>query len=367
MSFPKVYFDESGNSGENLLDADQPIYCIASLNMTDEHVELLLSKIGSNGTELHFKSLKKSTAYQKQILELLNHDLIQTTNIKYYVANKEFAVVGHIVDRLIEPVVYDLGEDLFRNKYNLELTNLIYHFGNYVWNPNLYNIFLLSFQDMVRKQTEDSVNNFYTLTKELRQQADKESLILDLILASKEQIELIIKGLHKYAIDLSLPLFVEICDGWGRQFNQAFDVIHDDSKQIAFWTESINFMSDDKYMIPKEVGFDDRKIKFPLNINSLSLIKSEDSRHIQLADIITSSVTYAVKTIYGQKNSNDEFANSIYKSRIMNIDANIMWPSLDEKEIKTPDNEINALDYLADIASKNKEIHEKIMEKTKRK
>ncbi|MBX2968282.1 MAG: DUF3800 domain-containing protein [Cyclobacteriaceae bacterium] len=367
MSFPKVYFDESGNSGENLLDADQPIYCIASLNMPDENVDLLLSRIESKGTELHFKNLKKSNKYQKQILEILNHDSIQTANIKYYTVNKEFAVVGHIVDRLIEPVVYDTGEDLYRNKVNLQLTNLIYHFGNYVWNQHLYKILLLSFQEMARKQTEDSIKNFYTLTTELKEQTNKESVIIDLILASRAQIDTILKGLHKYAIDLSLPLFIEICDNWGRQFNQAFDIIHDDSKQISFWSKAIEFYSNTNYMIPQEVGFNDRKIKFPLNINSLSFMKSENSRHIQLADIITSSVTYAVKVIYTQRNPKDEFANNIYKSRLMNIESNLMWPSLDHKPTVTPDDEINILDYLVQAAEKNIDVYKDIIEKTKRK
>jgi hypothetical protein len=322
-------------------------------------VELLLSKIKSKGTELHFAELKRRTAYQKQILEILNHDLIEPANVKYYVANKEFAVVGHIVDRLIEPVVYDLGEDLYRDKFNLELTNLLYHFGHLVWSKHVYHLFLMSFQEMARKQTEYSIQNFFTLTKELRQQADNEGQILDLILASGEQIKSILKGLHKYAMDLSLPMFIEICDGWGKQFEQAFDVIHDDSKQIDFWTERINFMANEKYMTPKEVGFDDRKIRFPLNINSLSLVKSQDSRHIQLADILTGSITYAVKTIYSQKNNSDDFANEILRSKIMNIDSNIMWPSLDEKEFRTPENEINALDYLAEMAAKHPEIHKK--------
>ena len=48
----------------------------------------------------------------------------------------------------------------------------------------------------------------------------------------------------------------------------------------------------------------------------------------------------------------------------MNIDSNLIWPSMGEKETKKPDSEISPLDYLADAARKNLEAFEKIMEKT---
>ena len=48
----KVYFDEAGNSGQNLLDINQPIFAIASINFTIEETKDILSSIKSDG-ELH--------------------------------------------------------------------------------------------------------------------------------------------------------------------------------------------------------------------------------------------------------------------------------------------------------------------------
>jgi hypothetical protein len=35
---PEIVMDEAGNTGENLLDPDQPIYALAALRMDDEKV-----------------------------------------------------------------------------------------------------------------------------------------------------------------------------------------------------------------------------------------------------------------------------------------------------------------------------------------
>ena len=36
---PQVVIDEAGNTGENLLDQDQPIYALAAVHLEDEKVQ----------------------------------------------------------------------------------------------------------------------------------------------------------------------------------------------------------------------------------------------------------------------------------------------------------------------------------------
>ena len=65
-----VFFDEAGNSGDNLLDADQPLFTLLSHDFGEKEAELLLAPIrkSSNAKELHFKNLKKYSKTQKAIL-----------------------------------------------------------------------------------------------------------------------------------------------------------------------------------------------------------------------------------------------------------------------------------------------------------
>lgn len=55
-----IYFDESGNTGSNLIDLDQPVFTLASCTFSKEISEQLLKLIDSKSTqEVHFKNLRR--------------------------------------------------------------------------------------------------------------------------------------------------------------------------------------------------------------------------------------------------------------------------------------------------------------------
>lgn len=58
MSISVVAFDESGNTGQNLLDPEQPIFALASVCLTQAEITELTSSITSVAhNEMHFTLL----------------------------------------------------------------------------------------------------------------------------------------------------------------------------------------------------------------------------------------------------------------------------------------------------------------------
>jgi hypothetical protein len=363
----KIYFDESGNTGQNLLDNDQPIYILASNNFTDIEAQNLLKSISSNGKELHFKEIRKYYKYQQQLIEVLNNKLINSENIKYSYANKKFVLVCHIVDQLIEPVFYNSGIDIYKKGLNITFSNAIYTFGVNIWDKELFNKFLRKFQLLMRESSSKSIENFYKSAIELSASVSgHEKLLIEPIIFSKKQIKEILSNLSKYSIDLSLPSFAILSDWWGKQIRRNFDVIHDDSKQIDFWKEYISFISSITKIKPMEVGYDYRKMNYPLAINSLLLEDSKLSKQIQISDLIASSLSFCIKKRHIDKDFSNDFANAIFSSRLTNIIAHPMMPStkLTPEDLGTEDDKgVNPLDYLAGIATNHKEEFDLIMEK----
>lgn len=361
----KVYFDESGNTGQHLLDDSQPIYVLASNNYTDLELQDILRPLTSNGIELHFKQIKKYKKYQRQLIDVLNHELIDFNRIKYSYANKKFVLVCQIVDQLIEPVFYDSGIDIYKKGLNISFSNAIYTLGVFIWDTVLFDAFLNKFQLLIRETSTENIESFYDAADNLSASlGEQEKLLLEPIIYSKGQIDDILANLTKYTIDLSLPTFAVLCDWWGNQLKQNFDVIHDDSKQIDFWKDYINFVSSITKLNPMEVGYDYRKMNYPLAINSLILENSKLSKQIQFSDLISSSISYCVKKRHIEKDLNDDFANAIFSSKITHIHSHPIMPSskLTPEELGTEDdNGINPLDYLADIATKHKTDFEVIM------
>lgn len=90
MSYPKIYFDEAGNTGSNLLDPEQPFFVLASTNFSDDEVNELVNIFETNSEELHFLNLRKSPKHQAKLLEFFNHDLITTATVKFSFADKKF-------------------------------------------------------------------------------------------------------------------------------------------------------------------------------------------------------------------------------------------------------------------------------------
>lgn len=63
----KLYFDESGNSGKNLLDNNQPVFVIAYHNFTNTEAREILSPIKSAADELETNFLTTKSAVTRNV------------------------------------------------------------------------------------------------------------------------------------------------------------------------------------------------------------------------------------------------------------------------------------------------------------
>ena len=67
-----VAFDESGNSGANLLDPEQPVFALASLRVSDDLAAEILC---DTAKELKFNRLRRSADGRQKVLRILNSEL----------------------------------------------------------------------------------------------------------------------------------------------------------------------------------------------------------------------------------------------------------------------------------------------------
>jgi hypothetical protein len=360
-----IFFDESGNSGENLLDPNQPFYCIGSIKSTEETAKYLLGKFNGKGQEIHFKNLKKYTKFYDPLFEVLNDKFIAAKNVKCYAADKEFALVCQIVDRLIEPVYYRQGIDLYRDGEVFRIANRLYYFGHTIWDNTRFFNLLTGFQSLVREQTPAAIKRFYDALLELLLKENMGHDLVRMIYPSYLIINDIVEDLHKNVIDLAWPLLMELCDNWTSELKSEINIVHDQSKQVDFWKSSIAYLSNKELFDSAQVGFADRKITFPLRIKSLTLVDSKESPQIQLVDLLTSSLTYALAS----KSGDDALTKGILGSKLGGLYHNWMTPDADDitRKKKSRRTDVNPLDYIAHMAQKNRNIYDPIAERLKRK
>jgi len=113
-----IYFDEAGNTGQDLLNKEQNVFVLASVHFNEKELRVF-QEIFKSHNEIHFKKLKETKFGRERILEFINHNLISEDRIICSVSNKEYVVVAQIVDLLIETVYHERGIDIYQFGENL--------------------------------------------------------------------------------------------------------------------------------------------------------------------------------------------------------------------------------------------------------
>ncbi|WP_298547645.1 DUF3800 domain-containing protein [uncultured Aquimarina sp.] len=344
-----IYFDESGNTGQDMLNEDQKVFVLASVNFNLEQQNTLTS-IFDLGHEIHFKNLKNSNAGRRKILEFINHPLIVEQRVCAYVVDKEFNVAGQITNHLIETVMYNNGYDLYKNGRNIAYANWIYTFGNHIWDKVLYKKFINEFVSMIRLKSEESINIFYITAQELLEKV-KEKNVLQPIVDSRKHIKEIMTSIDKYSIDVTFSTFLVLCDVWYKSLKMKLDVRFDESKQIRHYDDYLNHSIVLAAENPKlkEIGYDIRKMTYPPQINSLELIDSKNDFGVQCADLIASAIAF----MYNNENGRyAPFSKLIQQSKLLDLsNFHTIWPTSDvspEALGMTSNDGINPLDFLVD-------------------
>ena len=352
-----IFFDEAGNTGDNLLDPDQPAFTLLSHDFskeeTSEILQPLLVRVKSD--ELHFAKLRKRKSNLKVFEEVFNSDMIESDRIFYYTSDKFFISSIHLIDRLLEFITNKAGEDLYKNGTNISSANMLHILGTSVCDPEEYRKACIDFSNWTKEKTKISANVFF---RQLRKAANtcREDMreLFDLLLFTENHIDEITEGFSdKYTLDPTLSMFRTSCDFWAKKYEKLHLVYIDNSKPLAFFEDMLNFH---KIIDDKTVGYGKNKYNSKLKVGDIIPVDSKDYVQIQLADIFVSGINHHVKSlITGQK---DELSHIISESKLFNLNSrNAMWPTTnvtpESLGMQNASEGINPLDYYLEQSKKH--------------
>lgn len=311
----EIYIDEAGNTGQDLLNEDQPVFVLASHNYTKQEITALRNIFEIKG-ELHFKNLKDSAIGRKNLVEFINHSLISEEHINVVIAHKLNVACGHIVDRLMEPVYFDDNLDIYSGKQNMVLNTFIQVFGAKYWDKQLFETFLVSFIRMARIKSDESIDAFYDTARKLYDSPKtRERKLLVAVLKSRDQINDILSYIDKFALDVTLSSFLALCHLWFTKKSELLTVFHDNSKQLEFYQYLIDKLIDTKQE-KKTIQMGTQVVTLPYQVEKLHLVDSEKFLGVQLADLIASTMSFN----YNNKNARQQqFVKQIQNSRLFNL------------------------------------------------
>jgi hypothetical protein len=353
MRYPVVVIDESGNTGPDLLNSEQPVFALASTDISMAEAEHMIAPIRTfQAQEIKFSKLKRNPAGRSRILEFLRNPELTNGNVKVTFFHKRFLIVTKIIDLLVETMAHRYGVDLYRDGANIALSNLHFFCMPTFCGKDATEVLFRSFLSMIREQTDGSIRRFYRTASVLYScSTDAEyATLISPILYSQKDIGHILVNIDGNDLDPAIPALFQHCVFWGEHFEGPFDLLHDDSRTI--FKEKGFF---EKFLSRGEqehiIGYDRRKFVFPLRARNLQFGQSVDDARLQVVDMIAGAVTYWMGGLITPPTIK-EFWEEISTSALKDLVLGAVWPrpEVTPNELETEyAGGINTVDHMANF------------------
>ena len=116
--------DESGYTGPDLVNRDQPVLVLGSTILTDADAELVEKCFSSDeaGRELKHSRLSKTKKWRGEVIEFVRQ--VPKDKVAFFAVHKEFALLAFLIDFWLEPLAYRDGLNLYQHGANIALSNV---------------------------------------------------------------------------------------------------------------------------------------------------------------------------------------------------------------------------------------------------
>lgn len=241
---PVVYFDETGNSGQNLLDPGQPIFTLAGVHLPDDVAAAIVAEVRSQlpatQGEPKYGSLAKATRGREALVRAFEQ--LPADNVQAMVVLKPFLVVTKMVDLLVEPLAHRTGFNLYEDKQGLALADLLQVCGPVFGTPEAYNRMLQAFVDWIRQRV--STDDLYEAIAAFKATVTHAGFAewIDLLEICRpiadETAEDIASGEMEDVLDPAVPVLYRVCPAFADSIGR-FRLVHDSSKVVDRWTATL--------------------------------------------------------------------------------------------------------------------------------
>lgn len=322
-----LFYDESGNTGVDLLNVDQPIFSLASTSLcSDIAKELMASLLRPGQSEVKYSKLKSSKQGQSALIEFFKSPHLSVENSKFTVADKEYYLISHLVDKLIEPWLSEHGADLYQNDAHVGLANIWYYTGEMIF-PGYWKRIKRAFVQVIRQRNRDSFNQFETLLTQASRNVPLESRDFATgLLLCRGHLDRYI-GVYKDLVvfDPAVDLFVSLTNKWMEQSPGTFHIVHDRSKPLKHNEQFLKAL-----MTPlgaRTIGYGERKAELPLRISNLEFGDSCSYPQIQVADLIAGAAVDCLMAWSGKKTS-QHYHEALKDTQLESLFCDGMLPSV---------------------------------------
>lgn len=342
-----IYMDESGYTGYDLLNINQPFQAASSLMINEEQAKKLVEEYfpKRQGEELKHQKLKSSKSYWNSLLEVQKIMLDNFMGFTY-ICNKKYLLILRFLDDCVEPYYYNKGINFFKDGQNYALASLLYYTTGTFWGKNQFENLLYCYQRASKNKTLFNINFLVDQAKLLIGNELSEILIP---LSTNE--DCCLSGILKRdnTTDIVDVVILSLISHLEKFIDEKYEIIHDTSLKLLSYKkvfEDLTQILDKKsYQIT-----DTTKVFFPLKLQSIEQKDSKASFSIQLADLLVGGAVEHYKA------QNDLVAKNGYNQKVIesynNINLLTMFPNIDFESTKKSKQNNQSYEFVDFIAQK---------------
>jgi hypothetical protein len=293
----EVAFDESGNSGQNLLDPAQPVFTLASVARRETEVGDAVTALLHGGPfgELKFTSMRRSENGRAILSEIFASGLLEPGTARVVPVRKEWMVAGKMVDLLWEPGAANTNY-FYASGLHRKLADMLFHQGPGEAGAETWAQWQRAFVAAVRHPHEEvRVGGFEAALAAVKEASAGKpiGIVFEAVPDETASLaELIPDGDDE--LDPALTGLIEQIDHWSRRLGEPFRVVHDNSAVVQRGRETVLRFSDQE-IEPSSFDLGEIHFEFPLLAVKVETVDSRHSTPVQLADILSGAVMWCLR------------------------------------------------------------------------
>lgn len=296
----RIYFDESGFTGNNLLDEKQSYFAYASVATNPEEAKEVVTRImkqyGVQGSELKGKNLVKFSRGRKAIDDILTH---YEGRVKISISNKKYALAGKFFEYIFEPSLAEISSLFYGINFHLFITNILYleFISRGAGAEDIFN----EFESLMREMDEVKLVSLFSSSVHLENSPIliqiREFALLQRAAIGEEFVSLKGGVTGKWILDLTSGALNILLAHWGLLFDE-MTAICDESKPLMDKADFFDGMIGRK---GEAIFVDTPTGKQPITYNLTGPIEFASSKvehGIQIADTLAAAAVYMFTNVH---------------------------------------------------------------------
>lgn len=289
--------DESGYTGFDLLNPEQPFQGAAAVAISNDDANRLIKEHFPRlqAAELKYRALARRPGNHPRLLGL-QRDILTEYKCVTYICNKRYLLLLMFLDYAVEPFYNERGLNFYEDGQNYALASLLYTVGPTLLGKSAFDDLQTAFQRAVKEKMPDALGDLVIAARKTNWQTLLEALGPLAQYAAPECLDAI--ATPGVSTDAALVVLLSLVSRMEEMASGPYSVEHDQSKNLLTYHDLLQrLINHDQDIEFRQTEI--ARIKFPLKLASVTQVDSKVSPAVQLADVMIGAAIEVANTLAG--------------------------------------------------------------------